>query len=141
MDKVRRAIVTALLPLLEGAPLSLPSDAIVTENMPKPDAAKFAEILFKPNNPIAVTLGPGGLDLLTGVMLVNLHLPLNTGSAEGLAAIRALRVTLSAGTALIFEGQTVTITMVGGNVARIVDTWSRTDISINWRAFLKRGVD
>lgn len=139
MRKLRAALVTAVTPILNAQ--GFPNTRIVGENMPRPrETGNWVSLWFKPNNPTVFSLGPGGTDLVTGTFLVNIHERLDSGTSKGLSATSAIRVALQAGTRLIFEGQELTITDVGANLGRIVDAWGRSDISLNWRAFLTRGV-
>lgn len=141
MRKISVAIATLAYATLTGAELAFDADSILAENDPRPETNdKWAQFWFKPNNPHVASLGSGGLDEVTGVFLVNLHYPLDTGSAEGKDAVGTFRRAFVAGTRLIFEGQEVRIVNCGANLGRIVDTWYRADIQITWVAYLQRGV-
>lgn len=139
MRKLRGALVEAVVPILVAN--GFPTTRIVGENMPRPKVAgDWVSLLFKPNTPEVYSLGPEGTDLVTGSFFINIHEVLDKGTSKGLSAVSAIRIALPAGTRLIFEGQEIAVTSVGANLGRNVDTWARSDISIGWRAFLKRGV-
>lgn len=140
MVNIRTALAAAIVPLLTGSELGYSSDQIFAENSPRPDSLDpWIQLWFKPGKATAFTLGPGGLDLLPGVMLVNFHLALDTGSAEGIKVAGTFRDAFPAGKRLIFNGQDTHIVNCDANLSRVVDTWYRADISIYWKAYLTRG--
>lgn len=141
MRKVRAALVEKALEVLTSAPLLTPTENIISENMPRPEVSDtWYQLWFKPGAPRVFTLGSGGLDELTGVLLVNGHIPLDEGNAKGLEVAGTMRTVFTAGLRLIFEGQGVEVLNCGVNLGRIVDTWYRADVSITFRAHLTRGV-
>lgn len=141
MRKISVALATLANSTLLAAPLSFAQDDIIGENQARPESSNaWAQFVFKPNQPVMGSLGSGGLDEVTGVFLVNLHYPLDTGSAPGKDAVGTFRQAFVAGLQLIFEGQEVRVVSCGANLGRIVDTWYRADICIEWRAYLQRGV-
>lgn len=141
MNKISQALAQLAYDTLVGAEIGLTSAAIIGENMPKPTVeGLWAQMFFKPNQPRVFSLGSGGMDEVTGVFLVNMHYPLDTGSAAGKDAAGTFRRAFTAGSQLIFQGQAVRIVSCGANMGRIVDTWYRADVTINWVAYLQRGV-
>lgn len=141
MRKIRAALVSEALPILKAPPISLLDSQIFSENMPRPVTSdNWAQFWFKPGTPRTASMGSGGQDLIEGLLLVNIHIPLDQGNAFGLSAYDSFRKTLTGGKRIIFEGQEVEIVNCGANLDRIVDTWYRADIQIQWRAYLTRGV-
>lgn len=139
-DLVRKALVTEAVAILTAAPISLTSDAIGADNMPAPKVEGHWCILhFLPNDPAVGSLGTAGLDRVTGILTVAIRSPLDQGEGFGLAALDAFRETLFAGKRVIFGGQEVEIINVGKDPGRVVDTWYRTDITVQFRAYIVRG--
>lgn len=141
LKQVRTALVTAVKDVLEAAPLSLPEDRFGAENMPTPeqdgDWCRFVMLL--PNRPVAWTLGAGGDDVFNGLLMAEIHTPLDQGAAFGLSALDAVRSALPAGKRLTFEGQEVQVVNIGADTGRVFDLWYRTDIKVQFRAYVQRG--
>jgi hypothetical protein len=137
---VRTAIATLIDTTLKASPISLTSAAIGSENSVRPKVSgAWAQIFFKPNDPVVNTLSSTGRDRVTGVFLVNLHYPLATGNAASLDAYNAFRKAFTAGKILVSSGQECKIINCGGNLGRVVDSWYRADIHITFEAYLTRG--
>lgn len=138
MKNIRSGLVTEILPVLTG--LGVSTDAIFSENMARPEVSgDWVQLWFKPGNVRVASLGTGGMDVCTGLMLVNIHSPLDDGNSFGLNAVSAFRKVFTAGKRIIFNGQESEIVNCDANLGRIVDTWYRADIAIQWRAYLTRG--
>ena len=141
MMKIREALGEAAVSTLRSAEIGFVDSQIISENAARPTSnSAWAQLWFKPGKAQVFTLGSGGLDLLSGVFLVNIHLPLDTGNSVGVKAVDTFRKSFIAGKRLIFEEQETHITECDANLGRIVDTWYRADISIYWKAYLTRGV-
>ena len=138
MRKVRAALMQEALTVL--TPL-LPVENIVAENMERPNVSNdWVELNFKPGNREVRSLGSSGQDILTGVLFVGVHSPLDDGTAFGISVVDAFETHFTAGKRIIFEGQEVHIRSVSANMGRILNTWSRSDIMVSWEAYLTRGV-
>jgi hypothetical protein len=139
-DLVRKALVSQARTILTSAPILLTNDAISADNMPAPKVAgNWCIIHFMPNDPVVGSLGTAGLDRLTGILAVAIRSPLDQGEAFGLKALDSFRTTLFAGKQVTFSGQEVEIINVGKDPGRVVDTWYRTDITVQFRAYIVRG--
>ena len=140
MINVRTALVKSAISVLRSVDLGFVDSQIISENVARPTSnSAWAQIWFKPGKAQVFTLGSGGLDLLSGALLVNIHLPLDTGNSVGVKAADTFRKSFIAGKRLIFEGQETYIVECDANLGRIVDTWYRADISVYWKAYLTRG--
>jgi hypothetical protein len=138
MRKIRGGLVAEIVPVLTA--LGVDESAIFSENMARPEVSTdWIQLWFKPADVRVASLGTGGDDLAVGLMLVNIHSPLDDGNSFGLAAVSAMRIAFTAGKRIIFEGQEVEIIKCDANLGRLVDTWYRADIAIQWRAYLTRG--
>jgi hypothetical protein len=139
MRKIRAGLVTEALSVLHA--IGVTDSLIFAENMPRPVTSdNWVQLWFKPGDPKTATMGSGGMDLVEGLLLVNIHIPLDQGNSFGLSAYNEFRKALTGGKRIIFEGQECEIVNCGANLGRIVDTWYRADIAIQWRAYLTRGV-
>lgn len=140
-EKIRKALTTKAVELLQAAPISILQKNIVAGNMPSPAPgdAKWAQILFTTREPSVATLGTGGQDKVTGVLFVNIRVPLDHGELDGVKAIDAFRAALPAGFRLTFGGVEVVVLSIGAVDGRVVDAYWRTDITIPFRAFIQRG--
>lgn len=137
MRKVRAALVQEAVSVLATL---LPVENIVSENMERPNTSgDWVELNFKPGNADVRTLGEGGSDVLVGILYVAVHSPLDDGISFGLSAVDLFRKHFTAGKRIIFEGQEVHIRNCDANLGRVLNTWSRSDISVGWEAYLTRG--
>ena len=140
IKQVREALTTSVVAILKASPISLPDANIIAGNMPSPKQnVKWAQILFGTRNPSVATMGASGQDRLEGVLFVNLRTPLDNGEQDGLTTLDTFRTALPAGFRLTFEGQVVEVLSIGAVDGRVVDGFWRTDITIPYRAFIKRG--
>ena len=138
--QVREALTTSVVALLKASPISIADANIISGNMPSPhQSSKWVQILFTSRPPYVATLGGGGKDCLEGVLFVNLRIPMDNGELPGLQVVDTFRAALPAGSRLTFEGQEVTVLSIGSVDGRVVDGFWRTDITIPYRAFIKRG--
>ena len=141
MVNVRTALAEAAISTLRSVSIGFTDSQIISENVARPtEDSAWVQLWFKPGKAQVFTLGSGGLDLLPGVFLVNVHLPLDTGNSIGVKVADTFRKSLPAGKRLIFNGQDTHIVNCDANLGRVVDTWYRADISIYWKAYLTRGV-
>lgn len=139
--KVRTALVTALNTTLQASPLSFPVANIVGSNRPAPHVAtNWCTVTFLPADLMPITLGSSGQDLATGIVAINVRTPLNDGESFGLTVVDTLRAAYPAGTRVTFSGQQVEILGIGFEPGRVIDTWWRTDITVQFRAYIQRGV-
>lgn len=142
LANVRLAIATDIVSKLKASPLSLTDAQIIAENNPHPKTSThWVQHVFKPHpKPDVFTLGSGGLDIVSGIHLVNIHSPLDKGQAFGMTAFEEFRKHFTAGKILTYSGQSVRITNCGANLGRVMDALYRADIAIYWEAQLVRGV-
>ena len=138
MRKVRAALMTEVVNLLDT---QFPGLQYIMENEERPTGTgNWVELFFKPADTHVFTLGAGGLDALPGVVMVNVHTQLDNGPGYGISVVDAFRRHFVAGLRVIFEGQEVQVTNCSANLGRVINTWSRADISIGFTAYLTRGV-
>ena len=138
--KIRQALATSAVGVLTASPVSMASGNIISGNMPSPEKNEpWAQILFTARSPSVATMGSGGLDMVEGVLFVNVRHPLDTGEGAGLVVVDAFRDALPAGSRLTFEGQEVTVLSIGAREGRVVDAFWRTDLTLPYRAFIPRG--
>lgn len=142
LANVRLAIATDVVTKLKASPISLLDGQIIAENNPHPKTSDtWVQHIFKPHpRPDVFTLGAGGMDIVSGIHLVNVHCKLNVGPAIGLTIFEEFRKHFTAGKVLTYSGQSVRITNCGANLGRVVDALYRADIAIYWEAHLVRGV-
>ena len=91
---------------------------------PGPDEP-WAALFLLPDKPRPVTLGPHGEDEHRGILQVDLHYPLNSGTA---------------GRRFIHNGTGVSVRSCGRGRGREDDGWWTVPVSINWYSKLHRGV-
>jgi hypothetical protein len=140
LNDARTALVTAVQNVLLAAPFSLPANRLTAENMPTPDqTGPWVRFVFYPARPTVWTLGNKATDLVPGLLVAEVSTPLDQGADFGLKALDALRTALYAGKRLTFGGQEVTVVNVGADTGRVFDLWYRTDIQVQFRAYVTRG--
>lgn len=137
---VRTALITSALGIWTSAPISKSEELFSAENFPTVETdTDWCIATFLPSTPTVATMGPGGTDILRGLLQVGVRSPLQQGAAFGLTVLDQFRASLPAGTRLTFNGQQVEIVSVGAALGIVRDAWYRTDIEVRFRAFLIRG--
>ena len=106
---------------------------------PGPDGP-WAALFLLPDKPRPVTLGPHGEDEHRGILQVDLHYPLNSGTAGINAKYNELASWFTAGRRFIHNGTGVSVRSCGRGRGREDDGWWTVPVSINWYSKLHRGV-
>lgn len=103
----------AIFSVLEGTDLGVP----VFRANERRDAGvnRFAEAYLLPNAPEPATLGDDGLDLVTGIIQINVNVPLHEGDGRLLQLCDGVSTAFRAGTDAVYSGQVVTL--LGGGVS------------------------
>ena len=110
----------------------------------------WAALYLIHNAPEVATLGPSGQDMISGIMQITLHYPLNTGAGAARAKADAIRAIFKAGNAISHNGQSVVIMAAarslsegvtqGSTAGRVSTGWFSTFVTIEWYAHLNRGL-
>lgn len=112
-----------------------------TGRSPSPAPTNRGAALFLlPDKPRPVTLGPHGEDEHRGILQVDLHYPLNSGTAGINAKYNELASWFTAGRRFIHNGTGVSVRSCGRGRGREDDGWWTVPVSINWYSKLHRGV-
>lgn len=102
--------------------------------------AKKAQIVFGPARPSVLELGPGGSNLHTGIMQINLDYRKGVGDATAQADADAVAAAFPVSPQLSSGGQGVTIYSAGrdGFARETPDGWFRVSVTVEWEAILRR---
>ncbi len=133
LEKVQRALMSAISQHLDGIPTAYENNKFVT-----PNGSKWAAVYFMPNQPSVETLGDNGLDFVDGIVQVDLNYAPGNGSAEAREDFEMMRYGFRAGNRLSYDGQAAIIVNCGRSQGRIVDGWYRVSITIGWYALIPR---
>jgi len=125
--------------LEENLPV-LPANAIAWENRKFEFQGKgvWSSVFYRPNQPIARTIGPCGQDELSGFMQIDINVALDSGEEDLIAWERKARLFFHAGRFFTFENLAVIVTSTGMSAGRIVDTHYRKSITVAFRSHLHR---
>lgn len=106
---IRAAIFTAIEALDVGVP-------VLRANERKADGLKrFAEAYILPNAPEPATMGDNGTDRATGILQININVPLHSGDGDLLQLCDQFVEAFKVGLDLTYDGQTTTF--FGGGVS------------------------
>ena len=130
-------INAALVVAYQGAALGLPTAWEGVDFTPPADAA-WAQLYLLPAPTSIDTLGPGGLDLHTGIFQVDLSVPQNTGTGVLLGYADTLRAVFKAGNTAIHNSQSVLILDCSRSKLTQAAGWLTVSMSISWRAYTAR---
>lgn len=106
---------------------------------PGPDEP-WAALFLLPDKPRPVTLGPHGEDEHRGILQVDLHYPLNSGTAGINAKYNELGVMVHRRTPVHPQRDRGVRPLVRQGRGREDDGWWTVPVSINWYSKLHRGV-
>lgn len=118
---------------------SFPTYKNQTFTNPDPDEPVSDASLLQ-DKPQPVMFAPQGKDEHRGIFLVNLHSPLNSGTAGINAKYNELASWFTAGRRFIHNGTGVSVRSCGRGRGREDDGWWTVPVSINWYSKLHRGV-
>ena len=118
---------------------SFPTYKNQTFTNPDPDEPVSDASLLQ-DKPQPVMFAPQGKDEHRGIFLVNLHSPLNSGTAGINAKYNELAAWFTAGRRFIHNGTGVSVRSCGRGRGREDDGWWTVPVSINWYTKLHRGV-
>ncbi len=111
LTKAQQSIIAAIVPNNLFA-----ADKIAQENIAfeKPtDGSPWTLLKFMPNDPVVSTLGPNGLDYVTGIIQADLHYPVGQGTADITAKAEAFKNVFTAGRRFAYEGQEAVVISCG----------------------------
>lgn len=134
-DRIAECLVKAYLDGGFNLPTAYENRAF---SKPSPDGP-WAALFLLPDKPRPVTLGPQGEDEHRGILQVDLHYPLNSGTAGVNAKCNELAAWFAAGRRFVHKGTWVSVRSCGKGRGREVDGWWTVSVSINWYSKLKRG--
>lgn len=118
---------------------SFPTYKNQTFTNPDPDEPVSDASLLQ-DKPQPVMFAPQGKDEHRGIFLVNLHSPLNSGTAGINTKYNELASWFTAGRRFIHNGTGVSVRSCGRGRGREDDGWWTVPVSINWYSKLHRGV-
>lgn len=130
-------INAALVVAYQGAALGLPTAWEGVDFTPPADA-DWAQLYLLPAPTTIDTLGPGGLDLHTGIFQIDLNVPQNSGTGALLGYADALRTAFKAGNNASHNGQNVLILDCSRSKLTQAAGWLTVSMSISWRAYTAR---
>lgn len=124
---VRSAAVTALKLLLPSVPRQL-------ENVtPTKSTGLWISLFTLPTDTTAATLGSAGENEHTGILQIDINVPLNTGEKELFEKVEILRGAFDVGRHLTSSGLTIIFGSYSLSSGRNVDSWFRRSLSLAYR--------
>ena len=103
-----------------------------------PDEGIWAGVFFVPNKVVVGTLGDIGLDVVDGLLQIDLNGPLNSGDGDLSEAADDLRCHFPAGKNFTFAEQNVTVSSASRSNGRVAHEFYRISVTIAWYARLLR---
>lgn len=131
-------INAALVQLYQSAQTGLPTFWPSVEYDPAP-GQPHARVFWITNQPIASSVGFGGLDAHTGIMQIDLYYPSGTGIGDAIEAADGIARTFVGGTITTYNTQDVHVLSCGIRQPENTDGWLRVICSIAWAAYVPRG--
>lgn len=129
-SKIRSALIQGAQAVnLGGIPMAFENAAFN-----KPANSPWASVFVLPNQPSVGSLGSGGTDVHTGIMQVDVNVPVGSGESVILQKADAVSAYFTAGKRLIYNAQEVLVRSCGRSSGRNVDGWYRISLTIDWYA-------
>lgn len=98
----------------------------------------WASVFYVPNIPEGRTVGPRGIDEITGFMQIDFNLPPADGKGVCLAWEHKARIFFHPGRVFTHDGQSVLIISTGMGQGRIIERSYRRSLTISFRSHLNR---
>lgn len=130
------AIVTAVETLLgSNVPIVYPN----VKTTVAAGCQKWASISHLPAPSKQATLGPKGLDMISGIVQVSLHYPIGSGHPAAVADADSFANAFWDGRALTYNGQETIVDGCNTSGGKETSSWYVQHLSINWHAHVVRG--
>lgn len=98
----------------------------------------WVSVFYRPNAPIARTIGPGGNDEMTGFMQIDFNIASDSGESELLPWNEKARLFFHGGRYFANSGQSVIVTSSDLSQSRLVENYFRQSLTVAFRSHLKR---
>lgn len=98
----------------------------------------WASVFFRPNNPTARTIGPGGFDEVNGFLQIDINAPTNTGETAFISWGKKARLFFHGGRYFTHETHSVIVTSSGMSQGRLVENNFRQSLTVAFKSHVKR---
>lgn len=133
------AIISTTEGDVEGLP-TLPIDSIAWENR-KFDTQKkelWSSVFYRPNAPVARTIGPGGFDEINGFMQIDFNIGTDEGEAALISWKKKARLFFHGGRYFRNNGHSVIVTSSFFGNSRLVENYFRQSLTVAFKSHVKR---
>lgn len=151
-NKVRAALIEAASDFLkENATISTTEG--VVEGLPVVEAGQIAwenknfdtqgkeiwcSVFYRPNPPVARTIGPGGFDEINGFMQIDFNVGSDSGESALLKWNQKARLFFHGGRFFRNEGHSVIVTSSNLSQTRHVENYFRQSLTVAFKSHVKR---
>lgn len=126
--KIRSALMTGLV--ASGA---FATNRIVPDNLPfATDGAVWCRFIFPGADSTVGSLGPGGVDNVSGFVQLDINCPMDKGDAPCLALADTLKTYFTAQRILTYDSVRLNVRDVSLSSGRIVDGHYRRSVTVYW---------
>ena len=125
--------------VIENLPV-IPVGEIAWENKNFDTQGKeiWTSVFYRPNQPVSRTIGPGGMDEITGFLQIDFNVKSDSGENELIAWERKTRVYFHGGRYFRKNGNSVIATSSGMSQGRQVENYYRKSLTVAFKAHVKR---
>lgn len=92
----------------------------------------WTHFIYLPGQPVPATIGINGEDEERGLLQIDINVPAESGEKHLFSAIQTLQNFFTAGRVVSYNGSSATILSCGSSSGRLVDTWYRRSITIQY---------
>lgn len=125
--------------IVQNLPI-IPEAAVAWENKNFDPAGKslWCSVFYRPNTPIARTIGPGGIDEIDGFIQIDFNIQPDKGEGLFIDWNKKARLFFHGGRFFSHSGHSVIVTSSGMGQSRHVDNYFRQSLTVAFRSHLKR---
>ena len=103
-----------------------------------PDDAPWIQVFLFTNQPFVGSLGPEGEDEISGILQLDVYVPLGEGTGRLTSLFDSIRSGFKAGTQLTYSGQWALILSCGMRSPMKEDGFYRGTVTIEWETRISR---
>lgn len=127
-----------LLSVIVNADLGIPVKYENAGGFVKPTSSPWAAVHYMPNVPDPVTAGTYGYDEASGLLQIDINVPLNAGTKQSRDLVDKIVNLFPSGHDLMYNDAWVRPRRVGRTQGREVDGWWRVSVTVYWYTRLQR---